>query len=160
MATDTRTATGIETESIDWGRAAVAGVVATVAFGALQHATGGSGAIRAAFPALYGLGPSLAVGWLVHLFHGAVLGVGYAAVVSAPPLRDRAAGLGGGVALGAAYGVVTTVALAWLLMPVWLGAVGFPQAPPVPNVGANSLVGHLVYGVVLGALYAAPIGRS
>lgn len=153
MATNTRTA-DVSTGEIDWVAAAIAGVVATVAFGTLQHATGNVGAIKAAFPAMYGLGPSLAVGWAIHLFHGAVLGLVYAAVASTGLLRGYAGRIVGGVGLGIAYGVLTTVVLAWILLPIWLNAVGFiPQTPPLPNVNPDSLVWHLVYGVVLGVLY-------
>jgi hypothetical protein len=158
MTTNTQADARIDATTVDWQRAALAGVVGTVVFGLLQHATGGAGAIRAAFPALYGLAPSLAVGWTVHLAHGAVLGVVYAGLVSVAPLRPHAGRLGGAVVLGAAYGVVTTVALAWVLMPVWLSSIGFPMAPPFPNVGVTSLVGHLVYGVVLGVLYQSSGG--
>jgi len=42
-----------------------------------------------------------------------------------------------------------------VVMPVWLQAVGFGAAPAVPNLNPQSLVGHVVYGVVLGGLYAA-----
>ena len=38
-------------------------------------------------------------------------------------------------------------------MPIWIGAV-LPMTPPVPNVNPMSLVGHVVYGGVLGLLYA------
>ncbi len=40
-------------------------------------------------------------------------------------------------------------------MPVWLSAVGSPANPPLPNVNVMSLVGHVVYGAVLGVVYAA-----
>ena len=38
-------------------------------------------------------------------------------------------------------------------MLIWLSAVGFPMAPPLPNFNPMSLVGHVVYGVILGAVY-------
>lgn len=57
------------------------------------------------------------------------------------------------IGLGLTYGVVTTVALAWVLLPIWLRAAGFPQAPPLSNVGVSSLIEHLVYGVVLAGVY-------
>jgi hypothetical protein len=115
---------------------------------------GGAETIAGAFPALYTLGPSLAIGWAIHLFHGAVLGVVFAALVSRPPLGGYVDGIGATLGAGVVYGVVTTVALAWVLLPIWLRVVGFPQAPPLPNVGMSSLVGHLVYGVVLAGVYA------
>ncbi|WP_394338818.1 hypothetical protein [Halorussus rarus] len=38
-------------------------------------------------------------------------------------------------------------------MPLWLGAVGSPASPPFPNVNVQGLVGHLVYGLVVGAAF-------
>lgn len=37
-------------------------------------------------------------------------------------------------------------------MPLWLGVLGIDV--PFPNFDLTSLVGHLVYGVVLGAMFA------
>lgn len=39
-------------------------------------------------------------------------------------------------------------------MPVWLPAVGSPANPPFPNFAAPSLLWHVVYGLVLGGVYA------
>ncbi|PSP76037.1 histidine kinase [Halobacteriales archaeon QS_3_64_16] len=150
MSTESTARTGATTSQENWVAAAIAGIVGTIALGGLQMALGSAETIAGAFPALYTLGPSLAIGWAVHLFHGAVLGVVFAALVSRPPLGGYVDGIG--ATLGA--GVVTTVALAWVLLPIWLRVVGFPQAPPLPNVGMSSLVGHLVYGVVLAGVYA------
>ena len=152
------TASSAETRSIaDSGNlvaAAIAGVIGTIGFGGLQMVMGSAQVIAGAFPALYTLGPSLAVGWVIHLFHGAVLGIVFAAIVSQTPLRQYLDNILAMVGLGLAYGVVTTVALAWILLPVWLGVVGFPQAPPFPNIAVSSLIGHLVYGALLGGVYA------
>jgi uncharacterized membrane protein YagU involved in acid resistance len=106
--------------------------------------------IRNAIPAMYGLS-GIASGWGVHLFHSAVLGLVFAAGLRAvPSLADtRVKALGAGVA----YGVVLWIVLAALVMPVWLGAVGFPAVPPLPNLNPMSLVGHVVYGAVLGAAF-------
>ncbi|WP_254537192.1 histidine kinase [Halomarina litorea] len=153
MSTETTTATTRETAENGLLVGGIAGLVGTIAFGALQMVMGMEGVIAGAIPALYTLGPSLTLGWVIHLFHGAVLGVSFAALVSATGLRRYADSTLAMLGLGAVYGVVTTIALAWLLMPVWLQAVGFPMAPPFPNVGMASLVGHLVYGVVLAAAY-------
>lgn len=67
----------------------------------------------------------------------------------------RAAGLEGARAVlfaGVVYGVVVWALLAALLMPQWLQAVGFPQAPPFPNFAPPSLLWHVVYGAVAGAV--------
>jgi hypothetical protein len=104
--------------------------------------------IQVAIPSMYGLSGGLA-GWVVHLSHSAVLGVGFAALAAAVPQATRSALRS--AAFGAGYGVVLWVLLAVLVMPVWLSAVGSPANPPLPNVNLQSLVGHLAYGVVLGA---------
>jgi hypothetical protein len=137
----------------DWQAGVVGGVlgaaVMAVAISLMNPPT-----LAAAIPGLYGLSGGVA-GWVVHLSHGAVLGVAFAAVVETDALgvdsvtRHFGAGL--------AWGVVTWVVLAALVMPVWLGAIGFPNAPPFPNFAVPSLVWHLVYGAVLGVVY--PLSR-
>jgi len=85
--------------------------------------------------------------------HGAIIGLGFAALASLKP--DLTDSIGATVGVGAGYGLLAWVVLAVIVMPLWLGAVGFPGAPPLPNIGVESLVGHVVYGTVLGAVYAA-----
>jgi hypothetical protein len=108
--------------------------------------------IENAIPALWGLSGGLA-GWVVHMSNSAVLGVVFAAIASAGGLREYGRSSGTSAALGIAYGVVLWVVLAAIVMPTWLEAVGFPMAPAVPNFNPMSLVGHVVYGAVLGAVY-------
>jgi uncharacterized membrane protein YagU involved in acid resistance len=60
---------------------------------------------------------------------------------------------GASIGAGAAYGLAIWVVLAVLVMPVWLSAVGSPANPPLPNISAMSAIGHLAYGIVLGAAY-------
>ena len=105
--------------------------------------------LSAAIPALYGLSGGVA-GWFAHLGHGAVLGVAFVAIVRALEVD----GIGATVGAGVAWGVVTWAGLAALVMPVWLSAVGFPGAPPFPNVAVPSLLWHVVYGAVLGGTVA------
>lgn len=133
---------------------ALAGVAGTVAFGAFFTAIGNAGTIAMAIPALYGItGPSLIAGWAIHLVHGAVLGMVYAAIISHTSYGHHLEEVHKAAAWGLVYGAVTTVALAAVLMPVWLSTMGFPNAPSVPNFSPMGLAGHLVYGAVLGASY-------
>ncbi|MDS0297281.1 histidine kinase [Halogeometricum sp. S1BR25-6] len=132
-----------------WQAGVVAGLLGSIAFGAMM-AVVSPGALTAAIPAMYGLSGGMA-GTFIHLSHGAVLGVAFAAVLRARP--DFGNTVGRATAAGAAYGVVLWVVLAVLVMPVWLSAVGFAGAPSLPNVDAMSLLGHVVYGAVLGAAY-------
>jgi hypothetical protein len=59
--------------------------------------------------------------------------------------------------LGVAYGILVWFVAAGFVMPVWLQSVGFAGAPPVPNLAPMSLVAHVVFGAILGAIY--PIVR-
>lgn len=145
---------GIRTGKVDWLAGLIGGLLATVPFVLLQFALGAEGGIAMAIPAMYGIeGPALGVGTGIHLFHGAVLGALYAGLVSVSPLRTYAAEIGGGVGLGVAYGVLTTVVFAAVVMPVWLYVVGFQATLHVPDFSVPSLVLHIIYGVALGVLY-------
>lgn len=58
-----------------------------------------------------------------------MLGIVFVAIVVLSPLRRYADSFAARVGFGLAYGVVTTIALAWVLLPIRLRAVGFAQAP-------------------------------
>jgi len=148
MSSQTATATVEQYEQGAWRGGIVSGLVGGVVMGAMLTMQM-TPVIQNAIPAMYGLS-GLAAGWGAHLFHSAVLGLVFAAGLKAvPSLADTR---GKSIAAGVAYGVVLWVVLAALVMPVWLGAVGFP-APPLPNLNPMSLVGHVVYGAVLGAAF-------
>ena len=150
MATEasTRTDTGLALP--DW-QAGVVGGIAGAAVMAVLVSIMNAAVLAGAIPALYGLSGGIA-GWVVHLSHGAVLGVVFAALVERGYPGEHAAGTVAG--LGLLWGVVTWIGLAALVMPLWLSAVGFPMAPPVPNFAPPSLLWHAVYGGVLGVAYA------
>ncbi|EMA60545.1 hypothetical protein [Halorubrum distributum] len=153
MATETVTSTDVSTETGNWKAGVAGGLVGGLVFGAMMSAMT-PGVLRMAIPAMYGIeGPAGALGWAIHMSHGAVIGLGFAAVAGLRP--DLGDSVGAGLGVGAGYGLLVWVALAVVAMPIWLGAVGFPGAPPLPNVGVESLVGHVVYGAVLGGVYAA-----
>jgi hypothetical protein len=137
--------TGVES----WQAGVGAGLLGAIAFGAVM-AVVAPGALTAAIPAMYGLTGG-AAGTFVHLAHGAILGVAFAAILRARP--DFGSTLTRATITGAAYGVALWVVLAAFVMPVWLSAVGFAGAPPLPSFDPISLVGHALYGIVLGAAY-------
>jgi hypothetical protein len=149
MATETADAPTVESTLQDWQRGVLAGVAGGVVFGAMLTMQM-TPVIEMAIPALYGLSGGTA-GWVIHVSHGAALGVAFAALAQAIGVRD----LGRSTGLGVGYGVALWAVLAALVMPVWLQAVGFGGAPSVPNVSTQSLVGHAVYGAVVGVVYAA-----
>ena len=152
MATETATATNATTETGNWQAGVAGGLVGGLVFGAMMSMMT-PGVLQMGIPAMYGIeGPAGAIGWAIHMSHGAVIGLGFAAITGVKP--DLGDSIGTSVGVGAGYGLLVWVALAVIVMPIWLGAVGFPGAPPLPNIGIESLVGHVVYGVVLGGVYS------
>jgi len=137
----------------NWKAGLAGGVVGSAVFAALLFAVDPA-VLSTVVPVMYGLGPStVAAGTAIHVAHGGVLGVGFAAIVG---VADRNGALPGQqVGLGLAYGLLLWAVLAAVVMPVWLSAVGFEAAPAVPNVDRASLVGHAAYGAFLGAAYHA-----
>lgn len=148
MSTETRTALDVGGESVSWAAGAVAGLVAGVPFGLMiQFGLG----VMPAIGALYGA-PGVVIGWVAHLGHSVLFGLVYAGLVTLEPLASYAERWTTGWALGAAYGAALWFVFIGFVWPVWLGAVGFPAAASmsVPFLKLQPLVGHLVYGVVLG----------
>jgi hypothetical protein len=156
-ATDVPTTDHATPDLPRWQAGVVAGIAGAAAM-ALLVSLMNARTLAVAIPALYTLAPppSGALGWAVHLSHGAVFGVGFAALARVAPVAVTTPR---SVGVGVAYGAALWVVAAGLLMPVWLRAVGFPQAPPVPNLAPPSLLWHAVFGAVLGAAYPAVVDR-
>ena len=135
---------------------ASAGLVGGIAFGVMMQmmsaptAEGGSMPMMA-MVAMVVHSTSIAVGWIYHLFNSAVIGIFFAAF-----LGGRVSGNRSGVAWGAAWGVLWWVLGGLVLMPLLLGMPAFAslKMPSMRPVAMGSLVGHLVYGVLLGSVYA------
>lgn len=149
MSVETESANESGVELIDWQAGVVGGILGAAAM-AIAVSAMNPPTLSMAIPGLYGLSGGIA-GWVVHLSHGATLGVVFAAIVGPDGLSLGSTGKY--VGAGAVWGVVTWALLAAIIMPVWLGAVGFPNAPPLPNFAVPSLLWHLIYGIVLGAVY-------
>jgi hypothetical protein len=152
MATTTETTYETGASSGNWRAGTLGGIAGGLVMGALILAMNPP-TLSVAMPSLYGLAPppTLGLGMVVHVSHGAVLGVAFAALVGVGGVETAR----GRVTLGVAWGVATWVVLAALLMPLWLSAVGSPASPPFPNFAVPSLLWHVVYGGVLGAVYVA-----
>lgn len=132
--------------TIDFSRAAAAGIIATL----VMTATGlwvaplmGIPAMNPAVMLAGAMGGSILLGWAAHLMIGTILAIGYAAVApwipGAPPLR------------GAVYGIAPFLAAQIVVMPM----MGMPVFSGSTVLAMGSLVGHLVYGAVLGLVYGA-----
>ena len=134
----TSSANGLLTRA---GQGAAGGLAGGVVFGILMTVMG----MMPMVAMLVG-SESVAVGWVVHLAISAFLGALFGVLLAA---RVTSSAVGAG--LGAAYGVAWWVLGALLAMPAQLGM-------PVLTVNAmalNSLLGHVVFGLVLGTVVAA-----
>lgn len=140
-----------------WVAAVFAGLVGGVAMGAVLHST------TNALPligALYGQS-TVVGGWLAHLFNSVVFALVFAGALTLTPLRSYRIGLAECTGLGLGYGAFLGVVTGGLVLPLALSLVGATTLPlPLWPLPGGSLtfsiflaVGHLVYGVGLGATF-------
>lgn len=129
------------TDARSLGAGAVAGLAGGVLFGIMMTAMGMMEMVAGLVES-----DSVAVGWLLHLVISATFGALYALV-----LGGATATYGRGAGIGLAYGLVVWIVGPLLVMPLWMGAPPFVIAEPQ----LMSLVGHLLFGVVLGLSYRA-----
>ncbi len=94
---------------------------------------------------------AVAVGWVVHLAISVVLGIGFG-LVSVKGLDAWGPGIG----MGLAYGVVWWVLGALIAMPLRLGMPAFE----VNTMAWQSLMGHMIFGIILGAVAVAVVRRG
>lgn len=133
-----------------------AGVAAGVVFGAMMQMMtvpspdGGSMPMIAMVGQIVG-SPTVGAGWAYHLFNSVVIGA-----VFGLALGRRLHTYTSGVAWGAAYGFVWWILGGLILMPVLLGMPAFAplRMPEMTMVAIGSLIGHLIYGMVLGGTFA------
>ena len=141
---------------------AIGGVIGSLLFGAVLWVIDPA-IITETIPAIYGFEPGTA-GWLFHLAHGLVLGSVFGLLVTRDPILGTLmadvetgflAAMGPGLRLtlaGFVYGLAVWAILPLTILPAWealgLGEAGFPA------LAFEGLVGHLVYGLLLGALFA------
>jgi hypothetical protein len=144
---------------------AVGGAIAAVAFGALIWAMNPA-VVEATIPEIYGLEPVGAVGWGIHIVHGVVLGLIFGFLVTRKlilgTLRmtvetdalSRTSVWIRVVGAGFVFGLAVWAVLPVIVLPVWSGTLGADPAADFPVFAAESLLGHLVFGTVLGLVFA------
>jgi uncharacterized membrane protein YagU involved in acid resistance len=94
---------------------------------------------------------SAAVGWIVHLAISSFIGASFAVL-----LGSRAKTLVPAALVGMGYGVVWWVLGALLIMPAQLGMPVFE----LNTTAWQSLMGHLLFGLVLGIVYVVLARRE
>jgi hypothetical protein len=139
------------------GASVVAGLAGGLVFGLMMHMMvaptpeGGQMPMMAMIGQIIG-SPSVAVGWIYHLFNSAVIGALFGWL-----LGNLVRGFGSALTWGAAYGFAWWVIGGLILMPVLLGMPAFAPLtmPAMRGVAMGSLIGHLMYGLTLGGLFVA-----
>lgn len=138
------------------GASVVAGLIGGLVFGMMMHMMtaptpdGGQMPIMAMIGQIVG-SPTVGVGWVYHLFNSALIGAIFGWFFG-----DRLQGFASALGWGAAYGFVWWILGGLLLMPILLGMPPFAplMMPPMRMMAMGSLVGHLMFGLILGGTFA------
>lgn len=130
------------------GYGVVGGLAGGVVFGILMQVTDAIGMVAKLIGS-----ESVVLGWLVHLFNSALFGAIFALLFARWATR-----IGPAIVAGLVYGVVWWVLGALLIMPAWLGMS--EMVFKLTTMAWQSLAGHLLYGLVLGIVFALLAGRQ
>jgi hypothetical protein len=134
------------------GASVIGGLMAGVVFGLLMQMMlapaldGGRMTVLAMVGQIVG-SPTLLAGWVSHLVNSAIIGALFGWL-----LGGRVHSFASGLGWGAAYGFAWWIVGGLILMPLFLGMPPFAglTEPGMQLVALGSLVGHLVYGLILG----------
>jgi len=137
---------------IAWRGGAVAGFIATVATGIAIMAIEPT-LLSETIAGMYGMEGLMIAGWIVHLFHGTLFGVGFAAVLSDPGLVRITNWIWKTVVAGLVFGLALAVMGTGFILPVWVDFVGVSEVPEIPFMTTPLLIWHATYGMVLGLLF-------
>ncbi|WP_222919749.1 hypothetical protein [Natrinema sp. SYSU A 869] len=147
---------------------ALGGAIGAIAFGIVMWLLDPD-VLTAAIPALYGIEPAGFIGWGIHIAHGAILGIVFGLLVTRPLLLgvlrtdvetdvlSRTGIVFRIVAAGFVFGLAVWTVLPLLVLPIWIRTVGGSGAEALTSVAAGSLLGHLLFGTVLGVIFAAAV---
>ncbi len=167
MGTETDTTFDVESPVAWTTGGALGGAIGAAAFGVLAWVFDPD-IVAVAIPAIYGLDPTTAAGWAIHIVHGVALGILFGLLVTRKPIRAavrmnpetevisktglwlRLAGA------GFVFGLAIWAVLPLLVLPVWVEAVG-GSAAEFPAAAVESLLGHLLFGTVLGLVFALTV---
>ncbi len=170
MSADTEHTTGFGIDSrFGWPiGGAVGGAVGALAFGSLIWLFDPE-IVRAAIPGIYGFETTGLSGWGIHLFHGVILGLVFGFLVTrafvlgvirtsaeTEPLEDRS-DWARVTAAGFVYGLALWAVLPVIALPMWTAAAGTGATVDFPALAVESMVGHLVFGLVLGFVFATTV---
>ena len=145
-----------------WGGGFTGGLVGGIAMGLVLHF--GAGQIELLGSLLPGPGAAVGVGWMVHMILSVLFGLGFAAIASRPVIQELVDSFVDYVIFGLVFGALLGLFAGGFLFPVAMRQAGVAALPlpflPVPGVAGELVsallfaLGHLVYGLVLGAVFA------
>ncbi|QLK27321.1 hypothetical protein HYG81_06895 [Natrinema zhouii] len=149
-----------------WGGGITGGLVAGIAMGLVLHLGGNQ------IELLGGLatdpGTAVGVGWTIHLMISIAFGLLFAAIASRSFVQQLATSFGDYVIMGLVFGAVIGLFAGGVVFPLAMerAEVAALPLPFLPVSGAtaelfSALVfglGHLVYGLILGAVFATVNG--
>ena len=97
------------------------------------------------------MGAPIIVGWMAHLMIGEILAINFAAVFLNKAKKSAT------IFSGAIYGLIPWLAAQIMVMPMMSVLAGGSYASGLFSgsviIAAASLMGHLIYGAVLGGIY-------
>jgi len=144
-----------------WGAGVVSGLVAGVGMGLVLLGTD----FFLIVGLLVGL-PGQLGGWVVHLLVSVAFALLFVQIVSQPLLSDYTSPRGGLVGLGVGMGAFLGLVTGGIVLPVAVDVAGSGDLPVplLPGLGGGVLfplrlgIAHLVYGLLLGAVYQLLVG--
>lgn len=135
------------------GAGIIAGLIAGVVFGMMMQTMmaptpNGGQMPMMAMVAMVVHSKSIATGWLYHLFNSAVIGGIFGGLFGALIAGSYGKGFGWGIF----YGFIWWILGGLVLMPILLGMSAFAPLtmPMMHKVAMGSLMGHLIFGMILG----------
>jgi len=137
--------------NVSFGRAVFAGIIGTVVMtvvGAWLAPMMGMPAMNPAEMLAGAMGGVLVLGWIAHFMIGTILAVIYATVAPWIP--------GHPVLRGALYGIAPFLLAQIMVMPM----MGMPLFSGSAVMAMGSLIGHLIYGGVVGGVYGKVAARE
>lgn len=149
-----------------WGGGITGGLVAGIAMGLVLHFGGNQIELLGGLAA--DPGAAVGVGWTIHLMLSMLFGLLFAAITSREAVRELVETFSDYVVTGLVFGALLGLFAGGVLFPIAMGRVGVATLPlpflPVPGLAAELVsallfaLGHLVYGIVLGAVFATVNG--
>ena len=144
------------------------GIIGALAFGSLIWLFDPE-IVRAAIPGIYGFEATGLYGWGIHLVHGAILGLVFGFLVTrefilgiirtgaeTDALENRS-DWARVTAAGFVYGLAIWAILPVIALPMWTAAAGAEAAADFPAIAVESMIGHLIFGLVLGLVFATTV---